>query len=167
MSSFDNLDEVMQLTGMPGLYETPETPEPIEPIVLEEIESSIDTLGEDFRSDYELVRQSYYYQQQMLLEASQIALQNAKSNDAPRTMEVFSTIMNSWASSNKELLKMHRDIKDIQEKQKQTPDEAGSQVVNNTQNNINFVGTPNDLMNELGSQFDQQLKSEVIDVVTD
>ena len=155
-SKFENINEVMELTGIPGLNDSSEVAL-IEPLELKEIESNLDLVSEDFRVDYELVRQSYHYQQQMILDAAQIALQNAKENDAPRAMEVFSTLMSMWSSTNKELLKMHKEIKEIQKRQE--PTEVAT--VNNTQTNNNImIGTPADLLREFGSQFDQTIKEQ-------
>ena len=157
-TKFENINEAMELAGIPGLNENaPFEVDIIEPIVLKEIESNLDLVSEDFRTDYELVRQSYHYQQQMILDAAQIALQNAKENDSPRAMEVFSTLMSMWSSTNKELLKMHKEIKEIQKRQE--PTEVAT--VNNTQNNNNImIGTPADLLREFGSQFDQTIKEQ-------
>lgn len=163
MSKFGDVDEAMELLGIPGLLPTGDVGTemvPIEPLVLKEIESNLDLVSEDFRKDYELVRQSYHYQQQMILDAAKIALQNAKINDAPRMMEVFSSLMNTWSATNRELLKMHKELKEIQKKQ--DPVETPT-TINNTQNNIAMVGTPADVLRELGSQFDQvQLQKEHI-----
>ncbi len=168
-SKFGNIDEAMDLLGIPGMMpagannsESNTELAVIEPLELEEIESNLDLVSEDFRSDYELVRQSYHYQQQMILDASQVALQNAKCSDAPRMMEVFSQLMSTWSSVNKELLKMHKEIKDIQ--LKQDPNEQAAITNNNTQNNI-MIGTPADLLREFGSQFDQQQSLNKNDVI--
>ena len=156
-TKFENINDAMDLVGIPGLNESAEVAL-IEPLELKEIESNLDLVSEDFRVDYELVRQSYHYQQQMILDAAQIALQNAKENDAPRAMEVFSTLMSMWSSTNKELLKMHKEIKEIQKRQEPTEQAA---TVNNTQNNNNImIGTPADLLREFGSQFDQTIKEQ-------
>jgi len=155
-TKFENINDAMDLVGIPGLNESAEVAL-IEPLELKEIESNLDLVSEDFRVDYELVRQSYHYQQQMILDAAQIALQNAKENDAPRAMEVFSTLMSMWSSTNKELLKMHKEIKEIQKRQE--PTEVAT--VNNTQTNNNImIGTPADLLREFGSQFDQTIKEQ-------
>jgi len=155
-TKFENINDAMDLVGIPGLNESAEG-SLIEPLELKEIESNLDLVSEDFRTDYELVRQSYHYQQQMILDAAQIALQNAKENDAPRAMEVFSTLMSMWSSTNKELLKMHKEIKEIQKRQE--PTEVAT--VNNTQTNNNImIGTPADLLREFGSQFDQTIKEQ-------
>jgi acetyl/propionyl-CoA carboxylase alpha subunit len=158
-TKFENINEAMELAGIPGLNENaPFEVDIIEPIVLKEIESNLDLVSEDFRTDYELVRQSYHYQQQMILDAAQVALQNAKENDSPRSMEVFSTLMSMWSSTNKELLKMHREIKEIQKRQDA---ELSNTNVNNTQTNNNImIGTPADLLQEFGSQFDQSIKEQ-------
>ena len=157
-TKFENINEAMELSGIPGLNENASFEvDIIEPLELKEIESNLDLVSEDFRADYELVRQSYHYQQQMILDAAQIALQNAKENDAPRAMEVFSTLMSMWSSTNKELLKMHKEIKEIQKRQE--PTEVAT--VNNTQTNNNImIGTPADLLREFGSQFDQTIKEQ-------
>ena len=155
-TKFENINDAMELVGIPGLNESSEA-SLVEPLELKEIESNLDLVSEDFRTDYELVRQSYHYQQQMILDAAQIALQNAKENDAPRAMEVFSTLMSMWSSTNKELLKMHKEIKEIQKRQE--PTEVAT--VNNTQTNNNImIGTPADLLREFGSQFDQTIKEQ-------
>ena len=158
-TKFENINDAMELVGIPGLNENApfEVDNIIEPLELKEIESNLDLVSEDFRADYELVRQSYHYQQQMILDAAKIALQNAKENDAPRAMEVFSTLMSMWSSTNKELLKMHKEIKEIQKRQE--PTEVAT--VNNTQTNNNImIGTPADLLREFGSQFDQTIKEQ-------
>jgi len=166
MVNFNNSDEAKELLGIPGMQPSGFSDTeivPIDPIVLKDIESNLDLVSEDFKSDYELVRQSYHFQQQMMLDAAQLALQNAKTDSAPRQMEVFSTLMSTWSTINKELLKMHKDIKDI--KSKQDPTESlpnTNTTINNTHNNV-MVGTPLDVLEELGSQFDQQLKKQHTD----
>ena len=155
-TKFENINDAMELVGIPGLNESSEV-SLIEPLELKEIESNLDLVSEDFRADYELVRQSYHYQQQMILDAAKIALQNAKENDSPRAMEVFSTLMSMWSSTNKELLKMHKEIKEIQKRQ----DAEQPKSITNTQTNNNImIGTPADLLREFGSQFDQTIKDQ-------
>lgn len=158
MGKFDDLEEALALTGIPNAIPAGQEIVKIDELELTEIESNLDLVSEDFKADYALVRQSYHYQQEMLLDAAKIALQNAKDNDGARLMEVFSTLMNSWASSNKELLKMHREIKEIQAKSVPATTEQPA-TINNTQTNI-MVGTPADLIDTFGSQFDQRLKAE-------
>ena len=158
-TKFENINEAMELSGIPGLNENaPFEVDVIEPLELKEIESNLDLVSEDFRTDYELVRQSYHYQQQMILDAAQIALQNAKENDAPRAMEVFSTLMSMWSSTNKELLKMHKEIKEIQKRQDAS--EQTKSITNTQTNNNIMIGTPADLLREFGSQFDQTIKDQ-------
>lgn len=136
-----NLEELKSM-DMPGLDGMDVEPAPKTELI--EIDSNFDKIQEDIKSDYELVRQNLHYQSQMLLDASKIFIESAKNADSPRYMEAFSTLMGQMTATNKEILKMHKDLKEIKEENKVT----GDITQNNTTNNV-YLST-SDMLEQMG-----------------
>lgn len=143
-----NISELLDIGNVPGLENEVALVEPLE---LVKVESNPTNRNEDLTQDYSKVREMFYFQQQMLMEAAKVSLEQARSSDAPRVMEVFATLMGQMTTTNKELLRIHKEMKDItseQTKTNGTPNQS-----NITATNV-FVGTPNELMGKVGSQYD-------------
>lgn len=143
-----DMSELLNVDNLPGLENEVAIVEPLELVARE---SNPTNRNVDLGEDYSNVRQMLYFQQQMLMEAAKVSLEQARGSEAPRVMEVFATLMGQMTSTNKELLRIHKDMKDITSEQ--TKVEAGKQTQNITATNV-FVGTPADLMGKVGSQYD-------------
>ncbi|MGL4522752.1 MAG: terminase small subunit [Bacilli bacterium] len=151
----NNLDvnALMVVGDLPGTEEC--LPAVVEPLVLKETVSNPGNRTLDLDEDYSNVRKMLYFQQQMLMEAATVSLEQARTADAPRVMEVFSTLMGQMTITNKELLKVHKDMKDITSEQVNTGANSSpsTPAANITATNV-FLGTPSELMNKVGTQYD-------------
>lgn len=155
-----NINELIEVGDLPGTGTDIVT---LEPIQLEEKTSNPTNRSIDLTEDYTNVRKMLYFQQQMLMEAAKVSLEHARGSDAPRVMEVFATLMGQMTTTNKELLRVHKDMKDITSEQPLTAHAKGANPqANITATNV-FVGTPADLMTKVGSQYDI-IESSVDDV---
>ncbi|UOX40541.1 terminase small subunit [Aeromonas phage GomatiRiver_11] len=84
-----------------------------EPLVLQAPVSDANNRKNDQDDDYALVRRNLHFQSQMLLDMAKIALENAKNAESPRHVEVFATLMGQMTTTNKEMLKMHKEMMEI------------------------------------------------------
>ena len=150
----DKLDmaQLLDLSDVPGI--DGEEVKVYEPLQLVEIKSNPKERTQDLETDYELVRKNMHYQQQMLFDMSKICLETAKNSESPKFVEVFASLMGQYTTSNKELLKLHKDMKDITDEKVPTTG-AGQGTVNINSANV-FVGGPADLMDELGDAMDEK-----------
>ncbi|ADG60075.1 terminase small subunit [Acinetobacter phage Acj9] len=153
------LAEILDTTDLPGL--DGDTIEVYQPTVLNEITSNPTNRTPDLESDYSVVRKNLHYQQQMLFEAGKIFLETAKNADSPRHMEVFATLMGQMTTTNKEILKLHKEMKEIT-----TETITAGKQGDTTNNQVNiaqatFVGGPTDLMDQVGDAFETKNKSIV------
>ena len=146
MKFLTNIDEVPGVDGTEIVV--------YEPLVLEDVESNAVDRTSDLQTDYAKTRQQMHYAQQMLLNAATIALENAKNGDGPKQMEVFASLMGQYSGSSKDLLKLHKEMKEITSEQTSA---KGSGTTTNQQLNIAnaqvFVGGPTDLMDNIGDAF--------------
>lgn len=140
-----NLDfsDLKDLSGIEGL--SGENVEVYQPLVLQEPHSDANNRKTDQDADYELVRRNLHFQSQMLLDMAKIALENAKNADSPRHVEVFATLMGQMTTTNKEMLKMHKEMKEI------TGTGATSAIDGQVQRDgsgefIEFEGSPDELL---------------------
>lgn len=158
MSEILDLKTLTDIGDLPGLVG--EEIVVYEPLKLEEVNSNPQNRAPDLEDDYKLVRRNMHYQQQMILDAAKIFLETAKNADSPRHMEVFATLMNQMTNGNKELLKLHKEMKDI------TAEQVGTKGGNNQSMNIEnaniYVGSPTDMMDELGDSYEAQERQEKI-----
>ena len=159
MSDLD-INKLMDITDLPGL--TGEEVTAYEPIVLKEVESNPQNRTPDLEDDYSVVRRNLHYQQQMLMDAAKIFLETAKNADSPRHMEVFSTLMGQMTKTNTELLKMHKEMKEITAEQVGTSKGQGAPQTTNIENATIFMGSPSDLMDEIGDSYEAQERQEKI-----
>jgi hypothetical protein len=128
----------------------------LEPFALVEIKSDISKREDDIAADYAKVRANMDYQQQMLMEAAKIALENARNGEHPKQMEVFATLMDKMTNLNTKIISVHKEIADIAKPMTPTQPTGGTSI--NAENV--FIGSTAELMEEMGSQQDQQEKQE-------
>ncbi|AUE23059.1 terminase small subunit [Citrobacter phage CF1 ERZ-2017] len=128
-----------------------------EKLELVEVKSNPNDRKPDLEDDYTVVRKNMHFQQQMLMDAAKIFLETAKNADSPRHMEVFATLMGQMTTTNKEILKLHKEMKEI------TAENVGTQGGNQTNNIENatiYMSSPTDLMDELGDSYEAQEREE-------
>lgn len=133
-----------------------------QPLELKEVESNPKERTVDLENDYTVVRKNLHFQQQMLMDAATIFLESAKNADSPRHMEVFATLMGQMTTTNKELLKLHNEMKNITNEQVGTKNgnsDKPQQGNVNIQNAQVFLGSPTDLMDNIGDAFETQQKT--------
>ncbi len=156
--SSDFLSELLDVTALPGT--DGEDIIVYKPLELVDVDSHPENRAPDLESDYSVVRKNMHHQQQMLMDAAKIFLETAKNADSPRHMEVFATLMGQMTTTNKEILKLHKEMKDITNETTlaaKTPT-AGQVNINNAQV---FLGGPTELMDQIGDAFETKLASVV------
>lgn len=149
-TGFD-MSKLLELDGLPGV-QGDEIPV-YEPLQLVEVQSNPTNRQPDLEDDYQLVRRNMHFQSQMLLDAAKIFLETAKNADSPRHMEVFATLMTQMTNTNKEVLRVHKEMKEITDEKTGTGKDAGSNTMN-IENATVFVGSPSDLMDEIGDSYE-------------
>lgn len=142
-----NMAELLSLEGLPGL-EGEELPV-YKPLVLEEVDSNPTNRKPDIEDDYSLVRRNLHFQSQMLMDMAKIALENAKNAESPRHVEVFATLMGQMTATNKELLRVHKDMKDITDEKVITGQVAQQQA-------DTFLCSPEDMIEEEQEEKDSE-----------
>ena len=142
-----DLTDVLDVSDIPGM--DGDSVPVYEPLQLVEVASNPTERSKDLNDDYSTVRKNLHFQQQMLMDAAKIFLETAKNADSPRHMEVFSTLMGQMTSTNKEILKLHKEMKDITTEQVST-NNSGTQAVTAIENAQVFIGSPTDLLTEVG-----------------
>lgn len=105
---FNNLKDLSGIEGLGG-----DDVQVYAPLVLHDPVSNPNNKKLDQDDDYILVRRNMHYQAQMLLDMAKIALENAKNSDSPRQVEVFSQLMGQMTTTNKEIIKMHKEVKEL------------------------------------------------------
>ena len=141
-----DMAKLLDIEGIPGI-EGQEIPV-YEKLELVEVKSNPNDRKPDLEDDYSVVRKNMHFQQQMLMDAAKIFLETAKNADSPRHMEVFATLMGQMTTTNKEILKLHKEMKDITSEQVSTGKGANPQQGMNIQNATVFVGSTADMMDE-------------------
>lgn len=156
MSELLNMEDLLNITDLPGVEG--ESLVVYQPLELKEVESNPKNRTDDLESDYIIVRKNMHFQQQMLMDAAKIFLETAKNADSPRHMEVFATLMGQMTTTNKEILKLHNEMKTITNEQVSVGKGEGNQPQGgiNIQNAQVFVGSPTDLMESEGDAFEAQ-----------
>lgn len=154
------MDQLLDYTELPGI--DGEELVVYKPLELTEIDSNPSNRTPDLESDYSVVRKNLHFQQQMLMDAAKIFLETAKNADSPRHMEVFATLMGQMTTTNKEILKLHKEMKDITSETitagKNGENNKGGMNIQNAQV---FIGGPTELMDNLGDAF--ETKHGVVD----
>lgn len=147
-----NIAQLLDITDLPGI--DGESVEVYEPLQLIDVQSNPQNRTPDLEDDYMAVRRNMHHQSQMLMDAAKIFLETAKNADSPRHMEVFATLMGQMTTSNKEILKLHKEMKDITNEETKTKNGAPQGM--NIQNATIFTGSPSDLMDEVGDCYEAQ-----------
>lgn len=126
----------------------------LEPFKAKEVKSHPEDMSQDVVDDYSSVRGTMHRQQQMMIEAANVALEFARNTESPRAFEVFSQLMDKLTQLNTGMTKFHHDILDLEKKRRDM--EKGSKSVDSGTTIINaenvFYGTPSDMMEKEGSQ---------------
>lgn len=151
-----NLEE-LKVMDMPGLEGMDVDPAPA--LELIKVDSNYEEQNRDIKSDYELVRENLHYQSQMLLDASKIFIESAKNADSPRFMEAFSTLMGQMTATNREILKVHKEMKEITQKDKT---EQVDMNINATNNTTNVYLSTSDLLDQMGGSQDA-IEGEIVE----
>lgn len=150
-----NMQQLLSLSDIPGMDESDEQVVVHQPLVLIDVASNPKDRTNDLDTDYEVVRKNLHYQQQMLLDMAKACLENAKNSESPRHVEVFATLMGQFTTSNKELLKIHKDMRDITEEK--TPSGAGEGGMNIQSANV-YMMSPSEMMDAEGDAFEAKEK---------
>lgn len=110
----------------------------------------------EIQDDYDFARSKYYNLAEKGDEAIELMLDLARESESPRAFEVLSNMMKQnaeIADRLMELQKKTKDVKNIEDHQKQLPNSM-------TQNNV-YVGSTTDLQRMLHNKIEQ--KSQTID----
>ena len=110
----------------------------------------------EIQDDYDFARSKYYNLAEKGDEAIELMLDLARESEHPRAFEVLSNMMKQnaeIADRLMELQKKTKDVKNIEDHQKQLPNSM-------TQNNV-YVGSTTDLQRMLHNKIEQ--KSQTID----
>lgn len=143
-----NIQDIFSNEGLPGM--NGDSIPVYEPLELIEVKNNPNNRAPDLEEDYCTVRKTLHFQNQMLMDAAKIFLESAKNSDSPRHMEVFSTLMNQVTTSNKELLKIHKEMKEITNESTNTKNgQAGNMNINNAQV---FVGSTSEFMDSIENE---------------
>lgn len=145
-SEFD-MANLLDIKGLPGV----EGEEIVvyEKLELEDVQSHPDDRLKDLYDDYKYVRETIRFQRQMLMNISTIALENAKNSESPKVVEAFSKLMKELTANNEQLMKLHKEINEIQNVRPASPGEGGSQPT--IKADTVFIGSPADLMQQMGT----------------
>lgn len=143
-----NLANLLDVKGLPGVVG--EDVVVYEKLELEAVESHPDERVQDLYDDYKFVRETIRFQRQMLMNISTIALENAKNSESPKQVDAFTKLMGEMTNSISRLMQLHKDINEIMNVK---PAAAAGEVQGTTtiQAETVFVGTPADLMNQVGT----------------
>tara|TARA_Y100001973_G_C5201264_1_gene337848 strand:+ start:1883 stop:2347 length:465 start_codon:yes stop_codon:yes gene_type:complete len=128
-------------------YEKPKT---------EETKKQIKQYEPELNTDYVDVRQNLKY----IIDSGQTAIDGilrvASEGESPRAYEVVSQLIKSVSEANKDLIDLHKKIKDIK---REDPD---SQSANSITNNTLFVGSTKELQDMVKQNY-KQIQHEIID----
>ncbi|URC15126.1 terminase small subunit [Paraglaciecola Antarctic GD virus 1] len=139
----------MDVSQIPGVDEAAETT--MEVFELTTIDSNLALRDKDIAADYNKVRVTMDFQQQMLMESIKIALEAARNSEAPKSMEVVATLMAQLTTLNTKIISIHKDIADLA-KPTANPDAPKATI---QAENV-YIGSTADLMDQYGSQQDAQ-----------
>lgn len=153
-----DITKLLDIGDLPGINGEDVTP--YEPLVLTPVVSNPNDRKPDLEDDYSVVRRNMHHQSEMLMDAAKIFLETAKNSDSPRHMEVFSTLIGQMTSTNKELLRLHKEMKEITNENTST--KGGAPQTMNIESATVFVGSPSDMMDEFGDAYEAQEAREKI-----
>jgi hypothetical protein len=132
-----NMTQLFSSTGVPITIENTAIQE-VSPTEVSVIDNEFATEEEQ---DLQLVRSRYKDLESKANKAIDELGDLARGTEAPRMYEVLSTMINSAANLNKELMALHKNRGN-----KDTPSQPAGGVVHNHQQNIVFTGTPAELL---------------------
>lgn len=142
-----NLQNLLDIKGLPGVVG--EEVVVYEKLELETVDSHPDDRVKDLYEDYKMVRETIRFQRQMLMNISTIALENAKNSESPKQVEAFTKLMSEMTNSISKMMQLHKDINEIMNvKPAASTGETSAPVINAE---TVFVGTPADLMQQVGT----------------
>ena len=111
----------------------------------------------ELNKDYKDVRSNLHH----IIDSGQIAIDGilrvASEGESPRAYEVVSQLIKSVSEANKDLIGLHKQMKDIKK------EDADSQQAQNITNNTLFVGSTKELQDMVKKQA-KQIQNDVIDV---
>ena len=111
----------------------------------------------ELNKDYRDVRDNLHH----IIDSGQVAIDGilrvASEGESPRAYEVVSQLIKSVSEANKDLIDLHKKMKDIK---KEDPD---TQQAHNITNNTLFVGSTKELQDMVKKQA-KQIQDDVIDV---
>ena len=111
----------------------------------------------ELNKDYRDVRDNLHH----IIDSGQVAIEGilrvASEGESPRAYEVVSQLIKSVSEANKDLIDLHKKMKDIK---KEDPD---TQQAHNITNNTLFVGSTKELQDMVKKQA-KQIQDDVIDV---
>ena len=118
--------------------------------VPKELSAVIDHSTSDLNKDYQTVRENLHSIIQKGSAAIDGILHVASEGDSPRAYEVVSQLIKSVADANKDLLQLHKQLKEI------TQESSGStQSAQNITNQSIFVGSTTELQKLLKNQMQE------------
>lgn len=123
-----------------------------EKLELQDVISHPDDRIKDLLEDYKFVRETIRFQRQMLMNMAPIALENAKNSENPKTVEAFAKVMAEMTANNVQLMRLHKEIKEIINEPTKTTAATGDNPTIHAE--TVFIGTPADIMNKVGTQQD-------------
>ena len=111
----------------------------------------------ELNKDYRDVRDNLHH----IIDSGQVAIDGilrvASEGESPRAYEVVSQLIKSVSEANKDLISLHKQMKDIKK------EEVDSQQAHNITNNTLFVGSTKELQDMVKKQA-KQIQDDVIDV---
>lgn len=152
-----NLANLLDIKGLPGVVG--EEVVVYEKLELEAVESHPDERVKDLYDDYKFVRETIRFQRQMLMNISTIALENAKNSESPKQVEAFTKLMSEMTSSISKLMQLHKDINEILNVKPAA--QSAEQGTTTIKADTVFVGTPADLMQQMGTHQASAKKSAI------
>lgn len=151
----DDLD-FLDTTNLPGITDGYISSAPSLNIASNVPITDISLINDVFLDDLNLTRGTLRAQQEIMIQVAAEFAKTAMTAEHPKVIEALGTFMGHLTSSAKALVDMHKQTKDV----------IGPTVIQHNQQ-INaenvFVGTPNDLLNQLGTRQESR-KKEAIDI---
>lgn len=166
-----NIQELLNIENLPGMVDGGDVVV-YEKLELIPVESHPGDRKEDLESDYTMARKNIHFMNQMIMDMAEIALHNAKNSESPRHVETFAGLMSQLNTSAMSLMKLHKEMREITEEKTTTnPGKGNSEPNMNIENATVFVGSPTELMQQMGSSYEPKrnefIDGEVEEVVDD
>lgn len=155
-----SLQNLLDIKGLPGVVG--EDVVVYEKLELEQVESHPDDRVADLYEDYKMVRETIRFQRQMLMNISTIALENAKNSESPKQVEAFTKLMSEMTNSISKMMQLHKDINEILNVKPTSS--TGTTESPTIKADTVFIGTPADLMQQMGTHQASSKKNAAIDM---